>query len=64
LFMYVARRYSGATLREIVGRLGAREISTVGHGVRRTDARLEWDQGFHRLLGNVRAKLSDSRIQA
>jgi REP element-mobilizing transposase RayT len=64
LFMYVARRYSDAGLREIVSRLGARDISTVSHGVRRAEARLEVEWGFHRLLKSVLRKLSDSSIQA
>ena len=39
LFMYIARRYSGASLQEIIRWLGARDVSTVSHGVRRAESR-------------------------
>jgi hypothetical protein len=53
--MYMARKYSGAGLREIVNRLGARDLSTVSHGVRRAEARLKGDREFRRLLKNALA---------
>jgi chromosomal replication initiation ATPase DnaA len=38
--MYLARRYIGASLREIVQRLRVRDISTVGHGEKRITQKL------------------------
>jgi REP element-mobilizing transposase RayT len=35
LLMYLGRRYTGASLREIADRLGVRDISTVSHGEKR-----------------------------
>ena len=35
LFMYLGRRHTGASLREIADRLGVRDISTVSHGEKR-----------------------------
>jgi REP-associated tyrosine transposase len=35
LFMYMGRRHTGASLREIADRLGVRDISTVSHGEKR-----------------------------
>jgi chromosomal replication initiation ATPase DnaA len=40
LFMYLGRRHTGASLREIADRLGARDISTVSHGEKRVADRL------------------------
>ena len=35
LFMYLGRRHTGASLREMADRLGVRDISTVSHGEKR-----------------------------
>jgi REP element-mobilizing transposase RayT len=35
LFMYLGRRHTGASLREIADRIGVRDISTVSHGEKR-----------------------------
>lgn len=63
-FMYLGRRHSRASLGEIVSWLGARDISTVSHGVRRVEARLKVDRDYRRLMEVVEKKLSYSRIQA
>jgi len=41
LFMYLGRRYTEASLREIADRLGVRDISTVSHGEKRVAKGLE-----------------------
>lgn len=64
LFMYVARRYSPAPLREIIARLGVRDLATVSHGVRRAERRLETEQEFRRQVRQVLRRLSHSSIQA
>ena len=64
VLMYVARRYSDAGLREISGFLGAKELSTVTHGVRRAEIRLKEEQGFRRQVEEVLKKLSHSLMQA
>jgi REP element-mobilizing transposase RayT len=64
LFMYVARRYSGASLREIIARLGVRDQATVSHGIRRAERRLEEEGDFRRRAEQILRRLSHSRIQA
>jgi REP element-mobilizing transposase RayT len=64
ILMYIARRYSEASLREIVRYLGARDISTVSHGVRRAEQGLKEDRDFRNQVDQVLKKLSASRIQA
>ena len=63
LLMYVARRYSGASLREMLPHLGVRDISTVSHGVKRADNRLIHERVFRDQVGRVLNRLN-SRIQA
>jgi len=64
LLMYIARRYSSASLREIAGYLRARDISTVSHGVRRAEGLLGEDRDFQNKVDRVLKKLGYSRIQA
>lgn len=64
LFMYVARRQSGASLREITARLGVRDLSTVSHGVRRATVRWEKESRFRRRVTQIMRRLAYSRIQA
>jgi len=63
LLMYVARRYTGASLREMLPHLGVRDISTVSHGVKRAEDRLSHEGAFRGRLGQVLKRLN-SRIQA
>jgi len=64
LFMYLARRYSRARLRDIITRLGVRDPATVSHGVRRAERRLETEEEFRRQARQVLRRLSHSPIQA
>jgi putative transposase len=64
LFMYMARRYSGASLQEIVRWLGVRDVSTVSHGVRRAEKRLKEEGSFRQQIEEVLRTLVDSHIQA
>ena len=64
LLMYVARRYSRASLAEIARYLGARDISTVSHGVRRAERYLGEDRDFQHQAKQVLKELNRSRIQA
>ena len=64
LLMYIARRYSSASLREIAGYLRARDISTVSHGVRRAEGLLGEDRDFQNGVDRVLKNLGHSRIQA
>lgn len=64
LLMYIARRYSSASLREIAGYLRARDISTVSHGVRRAEGLLGEDRDFQNEVDCVLKNLGHSRIQA
>ena len=64
LLMYVARRYSRASLAEIASYLRARDISTVSHGVRRAETYLGEDRDFQHQADQVLEKLKRSRIQA
>lgn len=64
IFSYVARRYSGASLGEIVPYLGARDLSTVSHGVKRAEARLQEDRVFRQQVERIVAALGHSSIQA
>ena len=64
LFMYIARRHSEASLREIVSWLGVRDPSTVSHGVRRAEVRLKEEKEFRREVEAVLTSLAHSRIQA
>ncbi len=63
LLMYVGRRYSGASLREMVRHLGVRDISTVSHGVRRAEERLIREGAFRDKVSQALKRLN-SRIQA
>ncbi|MGH7847730.1 MAG: REP-associated tyrosine transposase [Candidatus Binatia bacterium] len=58
LLMYVARRYSGASLREMLPHLGARDISTVSHGVKRAENRLIHERVFRDQVGQVLERLN------
>jgi len=62
--MYIARRYSEASLGEIVGLLGVKDMSTVSHGIRRAEGRLGDEEGFRRQVNEVLKRLSHSCIQA
>lgn len=64
LLMYIARRYSSASLREIASYLRARDISTVSHGVRRAERLLGEDRDFQNEVDQVLKNLGYSRIQA
>jgi hypothetical protein len=64
IFSYVARRYSGASLGEIVPYLEARDLSTVSHGVKRAEARLQEDRVFRQQVERIVAALGHSSIQA
>jgi len=64
VLMYMARRYSESSLREITSCLGVRDLSTVSHGVRRAEERLRKEHAFCTLIDRVLKKLSYSRIQA
>ena len=64
IFSYVARRYSEASLREIVPYLGARDPSMVSHGVRRAEARFQEDRTFRQQMERIVEKLVHSSIQA
>jgi chromosomal replication initiation ATPase DnaA len=46
LFMYLGRRHTGASLREMADRLGVRDISTVSHG----ESGSRWPYGTIALL--------------
>ena len=62
--MYMARRYSGASLQEIVRWLGVRDVSTVSHGVRRAEKRLKEQGPFRQQLEETLRTLIHSHIQA
>lgn len=64
LLMYIARRYSSVSLREIANYLRARDISTVSHGVRRAEGLLGEDRDFQNKVDRVLKNLDHSRIQA
>ena len=64
LLMYIARRYSSASLIEIASYLRARDISTVSHGVRRAEGLLGEDRDFQNKVDRVLKNLGYSRIQA
>ena len=64
LFMYMARRYSGASLQEIVRWLGVRDVSTVSHGVKRAEERLKVQELFRQQLEETLRTLIRSHIQA
>lgn len=64
LFMFVGRRYSGASLLKIIARLGVRDVATVTHGVRRAELRLEKERDFRRQAEQILRRLSHSPIQA
>jgi putative transposase len=64
LFMYMARRYSGASLQEIVRWLGVRDVSTVSHGVRRAERRVREEGSFRQQIEETLRKLLHSHIQA
>ena len=60
IFSYVARRYSEASLRKIVPYLGARDLSTVSHGVRRAAERVQEDRTFHQQAATLDSRHSMS----
>jgi chromosomal replication initiation ATPase DnaA len=62
--MYVARRQSGASLREIAAWLGLRDLSTISHGVRRATVLMVTKSGFRRQVAQVVRRLAHSRIHA
>jgi REP element-mobilizing transposase RayT len=64
LLMYVARRQSGASLREIAAWLGLRDLSTISHGVRRATVLMVTKSGFRRQVAQVVRRLAHSRIHA
>jgi REP element-mobilizing transposase RayT len=64
LFMYMARRYSAASLQETVRWLGVRDVSTVSHGVRRAERRLKQEELFRQQLEETLRNLIHSHIQA
>lgn len=64
MLMYLARQYSGASLQEIITYVGARDSSTVSHGVRRAAARVKAERPFRYQVEKVLEKLSHSTIQA
>ena len=64
MLMYLARQYSGVSLREILPYLGARDGSTVSHGVRRAERRVKEERGFRQQVEQVLRSLSSSYIQA
>ena len=63
LFMYLGRRHTGASLREIADRLGVRDISTVSHGEKRVANRLRDNGAEAKELARVLNK-AYSLIQA
>jgi putative transposase len=63
LFMYIARRYSGARLQEIVRWLGVRDVSTVSHGVKRAERRLKEEGPFRQQIQDTLRALARSHIQ-
>ena len=64
LFMYIARRYSAASLQEMVRWLGVRDVSTVSHGVKRAERRLKEEEPFRQQLEDTLHNLTHSHIQA
>ena len=64
LFMYIARRYSAASLQEMVRWLGVRDVSTVSHGVKRAERRLKAEEPFRQQLDETLHNLTHSHIQA
>ncbi len=64
LFMYIARRYSAASLQEMIRWLGVRDVSTVSHGVRRAERRLKEEGLFRQQLEEILRNLVHSHIQA
>lgn len=64
LLMYIARRYSSASLREIASYLRARDISTVSHGVKRAEESLKENPDFQSAVDRILKNLGYSRIQA
>jgi putative transposase len=63
LFMYIARRYSAASLQEIVRWLGVRDVSTVSHGVKRAEKRAKEEEPFRQQLEETLLNLTNSHIQ-
>ncbi len=64
MLMYLARQYSGVSPREVLPYLGARDGSTVSHGVRRAERRVKEERGFRQQVEQVLRSLSSSHIQA
>jgi chromosomal replication initiation ATPase DnaA len=63
LFMYLGRRHTSASLREIADRLGVRDISTVSHGEKRVTNSLRENSAGAKELKRVLNK-TYSLIQA
>lgn len=55
---------NGASLGEILPYLGARDGSTVSHGVRRAEQRLKEERDFRQQVEQVLSSLPSSHIQA
>jgi putative transposase len=63
LFMYLARRHTDASLREVAQRLRVRDISTVSHGEKRITQRLQEKSASGKELKTILTKIY-SLIQA
>ncbi len=53
LLMYLGRRHTGASLREMADRLGARDISTVSHGEKRVTKSLRGNSAESKELKRI-----------
>jgi REP element-mobilizing transposase RayT len=64
LICYVSRRHGQATLQELSAFLGAKELSTPSHALRRAERRLTQEKVFHRQLKRILDALAHSSMQA
>jgi hypothetical protein len=64
MLVYLSRRWSDMSLRELVRFLGVKELSTVSHGLRRAEERLREDLGFRQQVETALRKLARSPMQA
>ena len=64
ILMYLARRYGEASLKELVAFLGVKEMSTVSHGVRRAEVRLQEEPAFRKNVERVLRNITHSPMQA
>ncbi|MGH7773710.1 MAG: helix-turn-helix domain-containing protein [Candidatus Binatia bacterium] len=64
ILVYISRRRSDISLRELVRFLGVKELSTVSHGLRRAEERLRDDLGFRQQVESALKKLAHSPMQA